>query len=391
MPTTDPAKWINPLQGSLDVRSGFGPRSAPKTSGGRGSSNHQGIDLAAPVGTRVLAVADGTVQKAQWDPNGGGNYIQIDHGTGPDGKNYKSQYLHLKSFAVTPGETVKQGQVIGYSGNTGNSGGPHLHYGVKVNDQKVNPAPYLHGSGKALEPSKSEYTPGETPTAAPVGEDTAPTTSQGGDTYKIQDTYLDTIYPNRGSYFGRMAQDVFTIMTYGDAGIKAGDVIILDLPEGRPQDLNKSMANPWLSGFFLVATVKHIITQSSYITIMDIYKNSYAAPNFFTEQSEQDQKNGIPHVVNKYSQNQPTDSETDAPPADKTNPSPTKSDVNPASPTMLKNQVPTSKPQMERAELPNSTAAGGPKVDLPNGGTPPQPGGTTVGIVKNDAPRVELP
>ena len=90
------------------------------------SSFHTGIDYGCPEGTPILASNNGTVMVAKTDQssNGGyGKYVIIQHS---DGKS--TLYGHLKHFIVYPGQTVKQSEVIGYSGNTGNSTGPHLHF-----------------------------------------------------------------------------------------------------------------------------------------------------------------------------------------------------------------------------------------------------------------------
>jgi len=94
---------------------------------------HRAIDYAAPYGTPIVAVADGTVTYAGW--NGGyGNYIDIRHNSV-----YETQYAHLSSMTVSYGERVEQGKVIGYVGSTGWSTGPHLHYQVQVNGSLMNP------------------------------------------------------------------------------------------------------------------------------------------------------------------------------------------------------------------------------------------------------------
>lgn len=116
------------------ITSGFGPRNAP-TAGA--STYHQGIDISVPIGTPVYASKAGTVIKAT---NGTkeGNYIMIDHGDG-----FQTIYCHLSSIAVSSGQVVSQGEVIGYSGNTGVSSGPHLHFGIKYNGVYVNPQLYV--------------------------------------------------------------------------------------------------------------------------------------------------------------------------------------------------------------------------------------------------------
>ncbi|PIZ54790.1 hypothetical protein COY25_01745, partial [Candidatus Uhrbacteria bacterium CG_4_10_14_0_2_um_filter_41_7] len=94
---------------------------------------HRAIDYAAPIGTPIMAVADGTVTFAKW--NGCfGNNIDLKHNSV-----YETQYAHLSKFSVVAGQTVHQGDIIGYTGTTGCSTGPHLHYQVRVNGTLVNP------------------------------------------------------------------------------------------------------------------------------------------------------------------------------------------------------------------------------------------------------------
>ena len=74
---------------------------------------------------------------AGWNNQGYGNLVIVENGP------YKTYYAHLSEIPVQVGQTVQAGQVIAYSGNTGNSTGPHLHYEVRVNGQRVDPSPYL--------------------------------------------------------------------------------------------------------------------------------------------------------------------------------------------------------------------------------------------------------
>jgi murein DD-endopeptidase MepM/ murein hydrolase activator NlpD len=92
------------------------------------------LDIAVPTGTPVLAADDGMVVSADWSGNYG-ELIEIDHGGGKR----TTWYAHLSSFAVSVGDTVHKGQVIGYSGDTGYSTGPHLHYEVHENGEAVDP------------------------------------------------------------------------------------------------------------------------------------------------------------------------------------------------------------------------------------------------------------
>ena len=128
--------YIWPCNGIRWITSMFGGRQSP---GGIGSTNHKGVDIGTPMGTPVLAAKSGTVTWASW--NGGyGNCIIISHGNGNS-----TLYGHLSDYNVTTDQQVKQGQVIGYSGNTGNSTGPHLHFGIIENNSWIDPLNYLTG------------------------------------------------------------------------------------------------------------------------------------------------------------------------------------------------------------------------------------------------------
>jgi murein DD-endopeptidase MepM/ murein hydrolase activator NlpD len=118
--------WIWPVSGTLT--SGFGYR------WGR---MHEGIDIAVPEGTPIRAAKAGTVAIAAYT-GGYGNYTCVDHGSG-----ISSCYGHQSSYAVSAGDQVAQGEVIGYSGNTGSSTGPHLHFEIRVNGTAVDPLGYL--------------------------------------------------------------------------------------------------------------------------------------------------------------------------------------------------------------------------------------------------------
>ena len=85
--------------------------------------NHKGMDIAADSGTDIYAADGGTVIDAGWNDGGYGNYVIIDHGG-----NWKTLYGHMSDLAVKQGDTVTQGQIIGYVGNTGYSFGNHCHF-----------------------------------------------------------------------------------------------------------------------------------------------------------------------------------------------------------------------------------------------------------------------
>ena len=107
---------------------------------------HKGTDFAAPMGTPIMASGSGVIKKAGWC-GGGGNCVLIKHNS-----TYQTIYAHMSKFAkgIRSGVRVKQGQIIGYVGSTGKSTGPHLHYEVIVNGEKVNSQTLKLPSGKIL-------------------------------------------------------------------------------------------------------------------------------------------------------------------------------------------------------------------------------------------------
>ncbi len=115
------------------------PVSAPITSpfGWRWGRMHEGLDLGAAYGSPIAAAAAGVVIYAGWE-GGYGNLVVIDHGGG-----LATAYGHQSRIAVSLGQSVAQGQVIGYVGSTGHSTGPHLHFEVRVDGQAVDPLGYL--------------------------------------------------------------------------------------------------------------------------------------------------------------------------------------------------------------------------------------------------------
>ena len=129
-----------PINGSR-LSSPFGNRKHPILGF---TKHHNGTDFAAPIGTPIMASGNGTVIKAGWCGNGG-NCVRIRHNS-----SYTTGYGHLSKFATKTGRRVKQGQVIGYVGNTGMSTGPHLHYTVKYNGKFVNSQKLKLPSGKVL-------------------------------------------------------------------------------------------------------------------------------------------------------------------------------------------------------------------------------------------------
>ncbi len=137
------AMMRTPIQNFRRVSSGYGVRTHP-ISGYR--KMHQGIDFAAATGTPIVAPADGVVVEARrW--GGYGNWLRVRHSNG-----LETGYAHLSRFAagMRPGQRVSQGQVIAYVGSTGASTGPHLHYEIWRNGQRINPSGIRTTEGTVL-------------------------------------------------------------------------------------------------------------------------------------------------------------------------------------------------------------------------------------------------
>ena len=129
-----------PLRNRISVTSPYGTRMHPIFGTAK---MHNGIDLKANY-EDVYAVLDGIITEAGWDSKGGGNYIKIKHSN-----RFETSYLHLSEIYYKVGEKVRAGFIIGKSGNTGNSTGPHLHFAVKEFGQSINPYHFLNDLNKA--------------------------------------------------------------------------------------------------------------------------------------------------------------------------------------------------------------------------------------------------
>lgn len=127
-----PSLW--PIMGP--ITSSFGQREDPILGNGEGEF-HTGIDIGAPNGQPIRATGDGTVKTAEL-ANGYGREVVIDHGHGVE-----TLYGHMSGFAVSAGQTVVRGEVIGYVGHSGRTTGSHLHYEVRIRNTAVNPHKYL--------------------------------------------------------------------------------------------------------------------------------------------------------------------------------------------------------------------------------------------------------
>ena len=134
------SKIVMPLKSNLYITSPYGTRMHPIFGTAK---MHNGIDLKANY-EDVHAVLDGIITEAGWDSKGGGNYIKIKHFN-----RFETSYLHLSEIYYKVGEKVRAGFIIGKSGNTGNSTGPHLHFAVKEFGQSINPYHFLNDLNKA--------------------------------------------------------------------------------------------------------------------------------------------------------------------------------------------------------------------------------------------------
>jgi murein DD-endopeptidase MepM/ murein hydrolase activator NlpD len=118
------------------LASGFGMRIHPIY---KIAKMHTGLDFTADIGTEIYATGDGVIESIESKFSGYGQHVVINHGFG-----YESLYAHMSRVAVRPGQKVRRGQIIGYVGNTGTSTGPHLHYEVIKNGEKVDPSFYFY-------------------------------------------------------------------------------------------------------------------------------------------------------------------------------------------------------------------------------------------------------
>jgi murein DD-endopeptidase MepM/ murein hydrolase activator NlpD len=99
-------------------------------------ASHRALDFAVPIGTPVQATMPGTVTFAGADQRGYGNLVVVENGA------YQTYYAHNSEINVQVGQPVSAGMIVGLSGNTGNSTGPHLHYEIRLNDRTVDPTPF---------------------------------------------------------------------------------------------------------------------------------------------------------------------------------------------------------------------------------------------------------
>lgn len=137
-PVTREIAFESPVKGYA-VNSAFGMRRLP----GQAARRHEGVDIAAPMGTGVFVAAEGDVLRTGYDPAGYGRFVEIRH---PNGMS--TLYGHLSRLDVRSGDRLNAGERIGLVGSTGRSTGPHLHFEVRRGDRQVNPVNVM---GQAFE------------------------------------------------------------------------------------------------------------------------------------------------------------------------------------------------------------------------------------------------
>ena len=134
---------------SRHISSGFGYRSDPFDGD---AAFHAGLDFKAPMGSPIFAAARGQIAFVG-QRHGYGNCVEIDHGNG-----LRTRYAHMSAFRTHVGDAVMAGQLIGAVGSTGRSTGPHLHFEVRLNDQPVNPRPFLEVAPNVLQKARLNRT-----------------------------------------------------------------------------------------------------------------------------------------------------------------------------------------------------------------------------------------
>lgn len=137
-----------------------------------GYAGHNGIDFGIPERTPIMAAASGTVEKVGFEDGGYGNYVKLKHQDG--GSTYFTYYAHMvQQSTLTVGKAINVGDVVGLSGNTGASTGPHLHFGLRTSETTgsykgyIDPLPFLTGAATST-PTTTTTTTTTTPSSAPV-------------------------------------------------------------------------------------------------------------------------------------------------------------------------------------------------------------------------------
>ena len=199
------------------------PTSTPITQA-YGHNGHPGIDYGAQLGTAVTSIKAGVVSILGNEPNGYGNWVEVKHEDGT-----ATRYGHLKSIKVTRGQKVKAGEVLGYSGSTGKSTGPHLHFEVLVNGKKVDPTPYVSGAASP---------PPLPPQSGSVSSNTSRSGAVNHKNFIAADLY-------GGSSLS--SSDLQTILNSSSASSSASGIVD-PFGNGGAKNIGKDKSISWISG-----------------------------------------------------------------------------------------------------------------------------------------------
>jgi len=151
-------KLCPPLMGDYPITQNFGENQYDYSQ--FGLKGHNGTDYGCPLNTSVYAMCDGTVGRLGYDPSGYGNYVRLNHAWG------KTIYAHLTHYLVILGQPIRAGDILGRSGSTGYSSGPHLHAEMRLNGLETNGyngavdlVPYLNSGTISPIPPKDPVVP----------------------------------------------------------------------------------------------------------------------------------------------------------------------------------------------------------------------------------------
>lgn len=183
---TSTGQWRSPATAAFRFTSRIGPRDSP---GGIGSTNHQGVDMVMPPGSAIVAASDGIAKIAQTGYYGLGTAVILQH---PGG--VATTYGHMAKLdpALKPGVKVTAGQRLGWQGNTGNSTGPHLHFGVQQDGVYINPEWFMAQKNAPLDGKGG----GAAVAGTPVVDAGQGCTPGSGDSNAFQTTLKSYVWPD---------------------------------------------------------------------------------------------------------------------------------------------------------------------------------------------------
>lgn len=245
-------KW--PTDGTT-ITSTFGPRSAPIAGA---STNHGAIDIGVPEGTNVYACEEGTITALHPNHATAGNWVEITHQNG-----YVTWYMHNSQFKVKEGDRVQKGQVIALSGNTGNSTGPHLHFEVHHNDEKVDPLTFKYsngmGSGTGGFGVSSSEVSGSGSTSGPPANYTGQLDySQSGDGYgSVYTSSAGLTFRNYKQYEGSYSENKYRYDNIRNVGCLPTSMSIIASGLGR-EDLTPDVIASRIDGDFFNNAINYM-------------------------------------------------------------------------------------------------------------------------------------